>query len=171
MGTGFLQVVTSTGAGALPIPNAKITILGENGDTLYQLTTNESGAAETVALEAPDVALTLDAAYTGVPYSVCDVKAEAPGFSTMVIHGVEILDTETSILPIDMMPSLEAGNVIEMYTPPHNLVSGATRAVEGPPETGGQAAGEAPIGIAPFVLNEVIIPEFVTVHLGRPDNP
>ena len=162
MGTGFLEVVTTTANGALPVPNARITVFnGEN--ILYELVTDENGIAETVPLEAPAVELTLDPEYMGIPYSVVDVKAEAEGFTTMIIHDIEILDTETSILPIDMPPSLEEGSVVELYTPPHNLVSDEQRAVERPPE--------ALPGLETRVLNEVIIPEFVIVHLGRPDNP
>jgi len=160
MGTGFLQVVTNTAYGALPVPNAKITIF--NGDNiLYELVTDENGTTETVPLEAPALELTLDPNYNGIPYSVCDVKAEAEGFATAIIHGVEILDTETSVLPIDMMPLLEEGQVSDYYTPPHNLVAPSEqRYIEGPPP-----------GFTPSVLSEVIIPEFITVHLGRPDNP
>ena len=162
MGTGYLEVVTSTGGGALPVPNAKITVF--NGDNiLYEFVTDESGVAESVPLEAPDVDLTLDPTYMGIPYSVCDVKAEAQGFSTFIIHGVEILDTETSILPIDMTPYLEEGNIVELDTPPHNLVSMEGRQQEGP--------RESPPRPSSRVLSEVIIPEFITVHLGRPDNP
>jgi len=157
MGTGFLEVMTIAANGALPVPNAKITIF--NGDNiLYELVTNESGIAETVPLEAPSVALTLDPNYDGIPYSVCDVKAEAKGFVTAIVHGVEILDTETSELPIEMFPSLEDGQVSDYYSPPHNLVSGEQRTMDVPTE-------------ATRVLSEVIIPEFITVHLGRPDNP
>jgi len=157
MGTGFLKVVTSTANSALPVPNAKITIF--NGDNiLYELVTDESGSSETVPLEAPAVELTRDPDFYGVPYSICDVKAEAEGFTTIIVHGVEILDTETSVLPIDLPPSLEEGTTIEYASPPHNLVSGEQRAQEGPTES-------------PRVLSEVIIPEYITVHLGRPDNP
>ena len=166
MGTGFLEVVTGTANGAMPVPNSKITIF--NGDNiLYKMTTNESGVSDIVPLGAPDVALTLDPNYNGIPYSICDVKAEAPGYATAIVHGVELLDTETTILPIDMHPAIEDNQVEEFFTPPHNLVSGEQgRNVEGPPESTPTAPG-----IAPFVLNEVVIPEFITVHLGRPDNP
>jgi len=162
MGTGFLEVVTTTANGALPVPNAKITIF--NGDNiLYELVTDESGIGKSVPLEAPPVELTLDPNYDGIPYSICDVKAEAEGFTTAIVHGVEILDTETSILPIDMTPALESGQIHDYYTPPHNLVSPEERRMERPPE--------APARPSPRVLSEVIIPEYITVHLGRPDNP
>jgi len=160
MGTGFLQVSTITANGALPVPNAKITIF--NGDNiLYELVTDENGIGKSVPLEAPSVELTLDPNYEGIPYSICDVKADAAGFATAIVHGVEILDTETSMLPINMMPVLEAGQVHDYYTPPHNLVASGERSMERPPET----------SISPRVLSEVVIPEFITVHLGRPDNP
>ena len=156
MGTGFLQVTVETGD-ILPIANAKVTIF--NGDnTLYILETDESGVTKSVPLEAPAVQLTLDVDYNGIPYSICDVKVEAPGYTTVITHGIEILDTETSIVPIHLLPSLENGAVVEYDSPPHNLVSGAQRGQEGPAES-------------PRVLSEVIIPEYITVHLGRPDNP
>jgi len=163
MGTGFLEIVTTTANGALPVPNARITIF--NGDNiLYELVTDESGISEIVPLEAPAHELTLDPNYNGIPYSICDVKAEAKGFVTAVIHGVEILDTETSILPIDMIPQLEEGKTNEYFTPPHNLVAPPEqRYIEGPPEM--------PASPRQRVLSEVIIPEYITVHLGRPDNP
>jgi len=163
MGTGFLEVLTIAANGAMPVPNARVTIF--NGDNiLYELVTDENGTAEVVPLEAPAVELTLDPEYNGVPYSICDVKAEAKGFATAIIHGVEILDTETSVLPIDMLPQLEEGQVSEYYTPPHNLVAPVeARHMEGPPPM--------PANLRERVLSEVIIPEFITVHLGRPDNP
>lgn len=164
MGTGFLEVVTGTANGAMPVPHARITVF--NGDNiLYEMVTNESGVSSRVPLGAPAVELTLDPSYNGIPYSICDVKAEAEGYATAIVHGVEILDTETSILPIDMHPLLEEGQVNEYNTPPHNLVANEeSRHIEGPPEM-------PAIDARGRVLSEVIIPEFITVHLGRPDNP
>ena len=161
MGTGFLEVRTSTANGSLPVPNAHITVFnGEN--ILYEITTDESGIGKPLPLAAPAVSLTLDPNYMGVPYSICDVKAEAEGYATVIIHGVEILDTETSILPIDMVPSLENGTVIEHNVNEHNLTSDENRRMDVPPPL------TPPRG---RVLSEVIIPDFITVHLGRPDNP
>lgn len=163
MGTGFLQVIAIAANGAMPVPNARVTIF--NGDNiLYELITDENGVAETVPLEAPAVELTLDPEYNGIPYSICDVKVEAEGFATAIMHGIEILDTETSILPVDMLPKLEEGQVSEYDTPPHNLVAPPQeRFIEGPEPM--------PANPRQRVLSEVIIPEFITVRLGRPDNP
>ncbi|MCL2577447.1 MAG: spore cortex-lytic protein [Defluviitaleaceae bacterium] len=160
MGTGFLEVVVTAAFGAMPIVGARVTIF--SGDTvLYELVTDESGLTETVALEAPPLSLTLDPDFDGIPYSVCDVKVEAEKFITVTIHDVEIFDTETSILPVNMSPAQYAGETVELFIPPHNLVSKEKRQMDVPKET----------SVFPGVLNEVIIPEFITVHLGRPDRP
>ncbi|MCL2202497.1 MAG: hypothetical protein FWB88_00960 [Defluviitaleaceae bacterium] len=156
MGTGFLEVVTSTGIGALPLAHTRI-IVSRDGNVVHEFLTDESGIGESVPLEAPEVALTLDVEYYGVPYSLYDVRAEAPGFMTTIIRGVEILDTETSILPINMLPATEEGGVNEFDVGVHNLTSTEDRHMERPGP------------FSPRVLSEVIIPEFITVHLGRPD--
>ena len=163
MGTGFLEVVTTTAYDGLPIAGAQVTIL--SGETvLYELVTDESGLTETVALEAPPVELTLDVNFEGIPYSVCDVLVQAEGFVTVRIHDVEILDTETSILPVHMTPVMEGEENQEIFIPPHNLVTGGVeRRMEVPTEE--------TIPDTPRVLSEVIVPEFITVHLGRPDRP
>ena len=160
MGIGFLEVVASTALGGMPVVGAKVTVMSGD-EVLYELVTDESGLTEIVSLEAPPKELTLDPNFEGIPYSVCDVRIEAKGFITVKIHDIKILDTETSILPIHMTPAMESGESVDVYTPPHHLVSEDDRKMDVPQET----------RIAPRVLSEVIIPEFITVHLGRPDRP
>ncbi|MCL2500139.1 MAG: carboxypeptidase-like regulatory domain-containing protein [Defluviitaleaceae bacterium] len=158
MGTGFLEVVTSTGFGALPVPYAKITV-SKDAKVLYELQTDESGIGKAVSLDAPDIGLTLDYDFMGIPYGTYDVMAESPGFTPEIRHGVEILDTETSILSVSMTPFIQEGQVHELDIGVHNLTSTEERHMERPGP------------FLPRVLSEVIIPEFITVHLGRPDRP
>jgi len=160
MGTGFLEIVATAAEEGLPVAGAKVTV-SSGGNILYELTTDESGLTKTVPLEAPAKELTLDPSYEGVPYSVCDVKVEAQNYMTITITGVEILDGETSILPVFMVPCLEEGQSYELISPPHNLVSKEERRMDVPPPSA--------IPTSPRVLSEVTIPEFITVHLGRPD--
>jgi peptidoglycan hydrolase-like protein with peptidoglycan-binding domain len=160
MGTGFLEIVVTTATGSLPVTQASV-IVSDGDIVLYQMTTDESGLTDTVPLETPPVAYTLDVNYTDAPYSVCDVRVEACGFMTTIIHGVEIFDTETSILPVNMLPALEDGQIQEIYIPTHKLVRPPEeRFMEGPDESA-----------MARILREVIIPSHITVHLGRPDRP
>ncbi|MCL2204654.1 MAG: carboxypeptidase-like regulatory domain-containing protein [Defluviitaleaceae bacterium] len=120
MGTGFLKVVTTAAHGAMPIAGVSVTVL-HNAHVMHELTTNESGLTETIALEAPPRELSLDPHFTGIPYSVYDVKAVMSGFATITVHDVKILDGEISILPIIMIPMVEPGEAIDIWTPRHNL--------------------------------------------------
>ncbi|MDR0272650.1 MAG: hypothetical protein LBI27_04970 [Clostridiales bacterium] len=170
MGTGFLEVVVETAYDGMPIKGAKVTVM--SGDTvLYDLVTDESGLTEKVALEAPDAALANDVNYEGIPYSVVDLKVEAKGFITLKLIDEQILDTETSIVYVHMTPAMENEKYAEAIIPPHCLVSGGHQSEVPPipPETSAAEEALVPAQIVPRVLNEVIIPEFITVHLGRPD--
>lgn len=106
MGTGYLIASLTTGNGAFPISKAKITVM-RGTSVLYHLTTNDYGNTKTVKLDAPDKKLTLDPKYSGDYYSTYDVKAEADGYADTHIQGVQVFDNETSVLPVQMLPSPE----------------------------------------------------------------
>ena len=153
MGTGYLKIITRAAGGTLPV-SAAVTIT--DGDTiLHNFLTNRSGIAEPVALEAPLKELSLDPESMEAPYSVYNVMAEAKGFKTVNIYGVMIFDTITSILHINMVPS-ENGETMELHLPAHQLhdpSEQATKRLE-PPE----------------ILQDISIPEYITVHLGLPES-
>jgi len=153
MGTGYLRVVTSTANGNLP---AKTNITISYGDeSLHVVETNISGTSEIIALDAPQLELTLNPNITDTPYSVYNIKAEADGFAPVRIHGVRVFDTITSILPINMALTWEAAPQVH-YIPAHNLIDPSPNPTEKPPLKG--------------PLNEIQIPEYITVHLGHPDS-
>ena len=157
MGQGYLMVRTSMANDALPIEGAVVTIKDDSGKTLYTKETNASGETEPVALYAPDKELSLDVNYTGVPYSTYRVEVTHPGFVAEIFTGVQIFDTEEAVLIVDMHPLLEGMEPVHITEiPPHQLVTGELRA---------QQAPTAPI--AGRILQRVIIPDFITVHLGH----
>jgi len=161
MGTGYLKVKTSTAGGNLPV-QSQITIL--NGDeVLYILQTNKSGIAETVALEAPPKDLAMDPDFTGIPYSTYSVKAEAQGFRAVFIYRVQIFDTITSILPIDMVIDWEHTEKQEYYIPVHKLIDPPRHHSK---ETAAAQVNEgANLDSAPkHGIKEVIIPYYITIR-------
>ena len=160
MGTGYLVVAAMAAIGAIPIKGAEVTVL-HDGRIIHRLTTDESGQTASVRLEAPDKALSLDVDYFEAPYSEWDVKVVAPGFVTTIVRNVEVLDTETTILPVNLEPLMENGQEHEIILPPHKQVQ--------PPVERHIEYDTSPI--RPAILPEVIVPEFITVHLGRPDQP
>ncbi|MFF2290056.1 hypothetical protein [Peribacillus butanolivorans] len=97
----------------------------------------------------------------GPYYSTYDVEIRRKGFISNVIHGVQIFDSVTSTLPVNMAPvprTFEKSNLVrEVNIPTHGLQTQVGRNQKGPLKP-------------PKVLREVAIPEYVTVHLAHPDS-
>lgn len=161
MGTGYLTVKTSVAKDAVPVKNARVVVKTKDGQVLYVLKTDISGRTKTVRLYAPDKALSLDPNYFGVPYSNYRVEVCVPGYITEIINGVQIFDTIEAIQQVDMHPTLSGEAPVHVINiTPNGQVRNAPSDQQGPGEF-------SPIGIAPFVLPFVIIPNTITVHLGR----
>lgn len=157
MGTGYLTVDTRINFESLPIEGARVQVSDTNGEVLYNLTTNESGQTERIALETVDRELTLDPEYTGRPYTSYNVLVEANGFETIQINGVHIFDGESAHQPVIMIPM-----VSDETTPEELEINIGEQAVE--MERPREQVGPV---IEPRVLRHVIIPNRITVHLGH----
>lgn len=160
MGTGYLTTDTRINLESLPIEGARVQISNTNGEVLYDLTTNESGQTDSIALETVDRELTFDPEYTGHPYTSYNVLVEADGFETIQINGVHIFDGESAHQPVVMIPLTNDETVPEELE-----INIGEQAVE----MDGSRNQEGPI-IEPRVLRHVIIPNRITVHLGTPSS-
>jgi len=162
MGTGYIRIQASTADEALPVAGADVMIKQRNGNRLFKTRTGEDGKTEDFPLPTPSAAYTLSPCGNcngALPYSLCDVDIKADGFVTKHIRGVQILDTQTTILPVNMQPLAEEPNPVReevVEIPPAGLLLSEEYRKMDPPIA--RAA------------EEVIIPDYITVHLGRPDN-
>lgn len=157
MGTGNLIIQAMTAGDSLPIANAHVEIDRPDGTFLYETDSDANGNTNYIPLTAPDVQYTLDSNFTEPAYSVADVVVSAEGFVTDHIHGVEIVDTQRTILPVHMLPLTDAPDHMtdrHIYLSPPGLLSTARYRKVDPPEM------RLPSG--------VVIPDFITVHLGAP---
>lgn len=160
MGTGYIRVQVSVGDEALPVTGAEVIIKESgNGANLYITTTDESGKTEDFTLPAPCFRNTLYPYTTEPAYSLCDIEVRAAGFVTQRIRGIEIIDTQTTILPVHMEPISD-----ERY-PERSLTTDIS-------PNGQTCLRPCPIREASPARsrNEVIIPDFITVHLGNPQD-
>ncbi len=162
MGIGFLRINATTGDGALPVANALVQISGTDGTPLYTTMTDANGLTQAFPITAPDKSFTLDPNYNQPAYSAVNVVVSAPGYITQHINGVQIVDTQMAILPVNMKP-LEQGqasgdNFIDI--PPNGLLIPPLGTPEGPSDTPATAR----------VLPAVLIPDYITVHLGAPSD-
>ncbi|MCL2402090.1 MAG: peptidoglycan-binding protein [Oscillospiraceae bacterium] len=181
MGIGYLTIQTRTDNDTLPI-KAHVTITQPDGTVLYETDTDsESGSSETFELTAPDKELTLDETYNAPAYSVVDVHVYADGYRSVSIHNVEIVDTRTAMLPVTMVPIEDPDGTpdIDLNIDPVTLLDPTAHtltnitlvpvALLDPTPRNHVAPPDPPARTG--VMREVFIPDFITVHLGRPDNP
>jgi len=158
MGTGYLTVQSRTGDNALPVITHVI-IKRTDGMILYETDTYADGNTGHFPLAAPDKEYTLTPNYTKPAYATYDVDVSAEGYVTEHIHEVEIVDTQTAILPVTMFPLADEPNPVTENTiviPPIGILINAPYRKVDPPDSRS--------------LSEMVIPDYITVHLGIPTN-
>ncbi len=166
MQTGKLIVEVRAAREALPINEALVRIKSPAGPVLYEtrLTADESGMTQSVELQTPDLINSSIPDNPESPYATYHVEVFAPNYRDTYINGVQVYPTIESILVVEMLalplsvPSGTGPNYIEIDPP------ALTRPTE-------ETEGELPEAVPrPEIFEEPFIPEYITVHLGRPSN-
>ena len=160
MGKGRLILHVVAADGAVLIGNARVTITNETGMTLFELRTNNTGHTTEVSLDAPDIALTEDPYAKTRRYSLYNAQVRAQGYKTAIYRGIMVFDQSTSIQTITMHPLLEG------ETEDTEVVVINYHALDEPVMPEPEYEPEA---LDRRVLREVVIPNYITVHLGRPE--
>ncbi len=165
--TGTLQISVVSALGMSPISGATVTIsyTGDPDSPIETLTTDESGQTPAITLEAPPRELSLSPEITAQPYSEYNIQVTAEGYETVLVSGSEILAGEYSLQPIRMNPL----NVTEeeekvVVIPAHTLFGEYPPKI---PEEEIKPMNET----GEIVLSRVVIPEYVIVHDGVPEDP
>ena len=158
MAIGYLTVQARTAHDAVPLANVYIQIVDHAKNIIYEMTTDGNGETQVVPLETIDKSFSLNQYYTGIPYFSYSVFAQKAGLNTISVVDIPILDGETAILPIALVP------MQERQTSPEQ-----TNIYVGKPAVAMQGARnqEGPMA-APYVLRQVVIPNPITVHMGAP---
>ena len=159
MATGILRIQAFAARQSAPVEGVTVNIVGD-GFTAARMTDAEGNAAD-VTLTAPDCALSLEEDNTTrLPYAVCSLTASKAGYRTVRIQGIQVFAGQVTLAQPEMIPETEEGRDVEdppIVIPPHPLFAG------------GGGSGRAPADpCAPRVLDRVIIPKNITVHLGKP---
>ena len=161
MPTGFLQVMVTTQT-ALPLENVKITVIDSaTQQVLADKTAYTDASGQTEIIELPTVSqeYSLDEGNTEVlPYKNYDLIIEKDFFIRGQIMGAQIYENQTTQQVVSLMPrptdfgnefesELNRGDVQKLFDVQPDLQEGRND----------------------YVLQRVVIPQTVTVHLGRPD--
>lgn len=161
MGLGYLTVQVHTADDALPVAGAEITVYFTNGKTIYKTTSDANGNTERYRLPAPDRSLTLDPNYEGITYALYNVEIKAKGFLTKYIISAQVFDTQVTILTENMKPLLD-----EEEPKTEEVLEIAAVALQMPAEN--RQAVPPPSLPVRLVERAVVIPDYITVHLGVP---
>lgn len=159
-GQGTLRISSFAARQAGPVAGAVVHVTGSGVDVTR--TTDSEGLAADISIPAPAAAYSLDENNTDVmPYATVDLTAEAMGYSPISIRGVQIFDGQISLAALEFVPLDPDGpmpaDFDETVVPVHHLFAS------------GGASGPQPTGACvPRVLEFPIIPDKITVHLGRP---
>ncbi len=159
MAIGYLTIQARTAHDAVPLSGVSITISNNQGNTVYQLATDENGEAQEVPLETLDKSFSQNAYFTATPYISYNVLARALGFNTLYISDIPIFEGENAILPLSLVPMQE-----NQRTPSQTEITIGKPAVA----MTKMREQEGPVS-SPYVLRQVVIPNPITVHLGPPD--
>lgn len=176
MQDGFLTISVINASTNRPIPNATINIYGMNdqqentGIVLQNLITDESGQVRNLTLSAPNIEYSLEPSNVK-PYSEYIIEAIADGFETVLINGTQILPVVEALQNIPMgssstrkKKSKTRQNGIVYDIPDHTLWGDYPPKI---PESSLKPLS-APTGFV--VLDEPVVPEFIIVHDGLPED-
>lgn len=164
--SGNLSINVTSALGFIPIKDATITIsLTSNPDTVVEtLTTDNSGQTQTVSLPAPNISYSEDPTNKIQPYAEYNIAVSAPGYEDAYVSGTEILADVTAIQPISLNPLEETRPEEPIVIPDHTLYGEYPPKI---PEDEIKPMDES----GEIVLSRVVIPEYVIVHDGVPQDP
>ena len=162
MAIGYLTMQARTAHDALPLSGVQVTVLDDEQNRIYELTTDENGETRRVSLETMDKSYSQNENFTGTPYVAYNVYAQAEGFESVYVADIPIFDGESASLPLVLVP-MQGQERNGMQT--EITVGAPAVSMEGTREPEGFFQG----GESEQVLRQVVIPNPITVHLGTPE--
>jgi len=165
--TGKLQIDVNAIDVAKPVSNAIIRIMprGNRDHIIEEMITNTSGQTYTVDLPAPPLDFSLQPS-TEKPYSEYDVSVTYEGYEQVNVKGVQILPDTVSFQDIALNPLLG----YEKEWPETITIDEHTLWGDFPPKIPEAEVKPLPQHTGLVVLPEPVVPEFMVVHMGMPEN-
>ena len=183
---GQLKVQCFRGESAVPIDNCRVTINPTTSDQVQNinalgnkttspnnpsasninttLLTDSSGLTQVIDLSAPPLDYSQEPT-NNVPYSLYDVLVERDGFRPVSIRGVQVFPQSTALQKVSLQENANRSSRAEIIIiQPNTLIGNFPAKIPEspdkplPPPTGG------------VVLPKPVVPEFITVHQGSPND-
>ena len=107
-GTGTLQVRVYTSRAKLPVASATVVVTQKGEGGKYQLlsvqVTDQSGRVKPIIIQTPALGSSTHPGSSTLPYAVCDVWAEHPGYAMLLVEGVQIFQGVETLQNMELEP-------------------------------------------------------------------
>ena len=174
---GELKIQVTARGSNRPITNARVAISysGDPDSIVEEVNTDASGMSEQITLPAPPLEYSMEpsenqpfAQYTvkvtAPGYRPVSIQVDAEGFRPFTVSGIELFSEQLSLQEVRMDEVDAPGNPVDTIVIPVNTLWG-----DFPPKI---AESEIkPISeTGEIVLSRVVVPEYVVVHDGPPND-
>ena len=183
---GQLKVQCFRGESAVPIDNCRVTINPTTSDQVQNinalgnkttspnnpsasninttLLTDSSGLTQVIDLSAPPLDYSQEPT-NNVPYSLYDVLVERDGFSPVSIRGVQVFPQSTALQKVSLQENANRSSRAEIIIiQPNTLIGNFPAKIPESPDK------PLPLPTGGVVLPKPVVPEFITVHQGSPND-
>ena len=163
---GGLKIQCFAGDTYIPIEGVKATLVSSQGQgEEIELTTNSSGESQVIELSAPPLAYSEEP--TGnIPYSLYDLKIERQGFQSLVVNGIQIFPQEIALQQCNLVEAMGRKSYrADTINIQHNTLNGNF-----PSKIPEEVDKPLPPPTSGVVLPKPVVPEFIIVHAGGPNN-
>ncbi len=175
MQEGYLTVSVLDQSTNIPIEGAKVNIYtipdaGESQRTVYEgLETNISGQVTNLTLEAPDVIFSQQPSNVR-PYSQYAVEVIADGYETVLINGTQLFSTTEARQNVALPERVRSKNLYKRQNEEVFDIEEHTLYGNFPPKIPESSLKPVPPPTGFVVLDNPVVPEFIVVHDGLPEN-
>ena len=162
---GELKIQVTARRSNRPITNARVAISysGDPDSVVEEVNTDASSMSEQITLPAPPLEFSMEPGEEQ-PFSQYSIQVDAEGFRPFTVSGIELFSKQLSLQEVRMDEVDAPGNPVDTIVIPVNTLWG-----DFPPKI---AESEIkPISeTGEIVLSRVVVPEYVVVHDGPPND-
>ncbi|WP_202117455.1 S8 family serine peptidase [Clostridium chromiireducens] len=167
---GRLKIQCFRGSDYIPIDGARIIVRGGEGSdnvNSVQLVTDTVGLTQIIELNAPPLEYSLNPSSNQMPYSLYDITVERDGFNPIIIRGCQVFPTQVAYQICNLTSNSGRGSMRqEVINIQPNRLNGNF-----PPKIPEDPEKPLPAPTSGVVLPQPIVPEYIIVHQGGPNDP
>ncbi len=169
MAFGKLEFQLYLGEESLPVTEAEVLVISKDSEEIISgtYTLNESGKTIPISLYTYDKILSEIPENSIQPYKTYDALILSNRFQNKYIRDIPIFEGITSIQMVQMVPKTRGAMDLDIVDIPPNALLTDSQSIS---DEELKAEIMADYMQNPKVLSKVVIPEYITIHLGSPSS-